>query len=166
LSLLNEFSNFVQGFAYIATEQCERTIQEIQKLSKPNQPSIQMISRENKRTPTLFKTNSFTASAQEIVHTYGIARYQEANPGLFTCITFPFLFGVMFGDVGHGLALLLFAVILCARQEEVATWKYLNAFLPHRYMLLLMGFFSLYCGLIYNEYLSINLNLFGSCYQP
>jgi vacuolar-type H+-ATPase subunit I/STV1 len=76
LSLLNEFSNFVQGFAYIATEQCERTIQEIQSLSKPNQPSVQMISRQSKRPPTLFKTNSFTATAQEIVETYGTARYQ------------------------------------------------------------------------------------------
>ena len=32
---------------------------------------------------------------------YGVPRYKEANPMIFTIVTFPFLFGVMFGDVGH-----------------------------------------------------------------
>lgn len=29
-------------------------------------------------------------------------RYREINPGVFAVITFPFLFGVMFGDILHG----------------------------------------------------------------
>lgn len=37
---------------------------------------------------------------------------------------------------------------------------------PHRYMITLMGFFSTYCGLIYNDYLSIPIDFFGSCYDP
>ena len=36
---------------------------------------------------------------------YGVPKYKELNPGIFNSITFPFLFGVMFGDVGHGLML-------------------------------------------------------------
>lgn len=35
-----------------------------------------------------------------------------------------------------------------------------------RYFLLLMGIFSTFCGLIYNDFLSIPLNLWGgSCYN-
>ena len=29
------------------------------------------------------------------MYSYGVPAYKEANPGLFTCVTFPFLFGVM-----------------------------------------------------------------------
>merc|ERR1740139_1752960 len=52
--------------------------------------------------PTHFGTNKFTYGYQEFVNTYGIPRYREANPALFTAATFPFLFGVMYGDIGHG----------------------------------------------------------------
>jgi V-type H+-transporting ATPase subunit a len=55
--------------------------------------------------PSFFRTNDFTWPFQEIVNTYGVPRYGEVNPGLFTITTFPFLFGVMFGDIGHGFLL-------------------------------------------------------------
>ena len=56
--------------------------------------------------PTFFKLNEFTWSFQEITNTYGVPDYKEVNPSLFSIITFPFLFGVMFGDIGHGFLLL------------------------------------------------------------
>jgi len=39
-----------------------------------------------------------------------MARYKEINPGLFAVIFFPFMFGIMFGDIGHGGVLLAVAI--------------------------------------------------------
>jgi hypothetical protein len=49
----------------------------------------------------------------------GIARYREANPAVFTIITFPFLFAVMFGDIGHGILMLMFGAFLVAREKRL-----------------------------------------------
>jgi V-type H+-transporting ATPase subunit a len=52
--------------------------------------------------PTYHKTTMFTSCFQAIVDAYGVARYREVNPGVFTIVTFPFLFAVMFGEGGRG----------------------------------------------------------------
>lgn len=105
--------------------------------------------------------NEFTAPFQQIVDTYGVPRYQEVNPALYAIPVFPFLFGVMFGDIGHGGVLLAFALFLTLSKNAQ---KMLPDIHEIRYLLLLMGIFSFYSGWIYNEFFSIPLNIFGSCY--
>jgi len=41
-----------------------------------------------------------------------VASYKEINPAPFYMVTFPFLFGVMYGDVGHGFLLLMTGLAL------------------------------------------------------
>jgi V-type H+-transporting ATPase subunit a len=113
--------------------------------------------------PTYFKLNDLTAPFQLIVNTYGIPRYREANPALFAIVSFPFLFGVMFGDIGHGLLLFLFGLYLVMNNNNLS--PSLRLFGRARYLFLFMGFFAFYAGWMYNDFLSIPLNVFGSCYD-
>ena len=99
------------------------------------------------------------------MNTYGIPRYQEVNPALFAIIFFPFLFGVMFGDIGHGGVLFAIGIILTKNYEDLKKKDGFKDLLIARYLLLLMGFFAFFAGFIYNDFLSLPFNLFGSCFE-
>eukprot|EP01032_Pedospumella_encystans_P019110 gene19110-21736_t len=117
--------------------------------------------------PTHFHTNKYTWAFQEFVNTYGIPRYQEINPALFTAATFPFLFGVMYGDIGHGTILALaglYLILTESRANDRGMDEMLAGIYSARYMLLAMGVMAMYAGLVYNDYFSLGLDLFGSKY--
>eukprot|EP00161_Ancyromonas_sigmoides_P021363 TRINITY_DN6321_c0_g1_i1.p1 TRINITY_DN6321_c0_g1~~TRINITY_DN6321_c0_g1_i1.p1 ORF type:complete len:938 (-),score=485.54 TRINITY_DN6321_c0_g1_i1:68-2812(-) len=115
--------------------------------------------------PTYFPSNKFTKPYQAIIDAYGMATYGEINPAVFTMVTFPFLFAVMFGDLGHGSLMTLYAIYLIRNENK---WNVKN--MPEmirmtfhgRYMLILMGLFAMYTGLLYNEFFSLPIDIFGS----
>merc|ERR1719319_2168463 len=115
--------------------------------------------------PTFFETNKFTYCFQSIIDTYGVPRYREYNPTCPSIITFPYLFAMMYGDCFHGNCVFWTAVWLIynegwletSKRNELLDWLYCG-----RYLLLLMGFFSVYHGFIYNEVISLSFSLFGN----
>lgn len=101
-----------------------------------------------------------------VVDNYAVPSYKEINPAVFTIVSFPFLFGVMYGDIGHGSVLLAISLFLIAfGRGLVGSFEQLKDVFEFRYMLFLMAFFSVYCGLMYNDFMSLPLNLFDSCYS-
>ena len=115
--------------------------------------------------PTYFPTNKVTAVFQGIVDAYGIGRYREVNPTVFTIVTFPFLFAVMFGDFGHGVLMLLAATYLVRNEKKLGEkplQEIMQMMFDGRYCILLMSIFSIYTGLLYNECFSVPMNWFGT----
>ena len=107
-----------------------------------------------------------TALFQLIIDTYGVPTYKEANPNPIQIITFPFQFGMMFGDMGHGSVILLFGLFLTLGEPWLKNGKgFLKSMVPMRYLLLFMGMSATFCGFCYNEFFSLPLNLFDSCYK-
>lgn len=113
--------------------------------------------------PTFYRSNSVMYPFQLLVDTFGIPRYMEANPALVATIMFPFLFGIMYGDIGHGLILFIFACYVCFNAEKIRNTRDhpLKGMVDVRYMFLLMGFFSIYAGFMYNDFLAVGHDFFG-----
>ncbi|KAK6748445.1 hypothetical protein RB195_001209 [Necator americanus] len=116
--------------------------------------------------PTYNRTNKFTAVFQGIVDSYGIASYRELNPAPFTIISFPFIFACMFGDLGHGILMFLAGLYLVVREKNLIDRnikdEIFGMFFGGRYIILLMGIFSIHAGLLYNDLFAKSFNIFGT----
>ncbi|KAJ3823021.1 V-type ATPase, V0 complex, 116kDa subunit family [Lentinula raphanica] len=124
--------------------------------------------RTQKTPPTFNRTNKFTEGFQTIMDSYGVACYQEVNPGLFAVITFPFLFAVMFGDIGHGFIIFTAALYMILAERKLARadlGEISGQFFYGRYIILLMGLFSMYTGLMYNDIFSKSLHIWHSAWD-
>ncbi|KAG2471460.1 VPP2 ATPase, partial [Polypterus senegalus] len=87
-----------------------RALEEGSRKSSATVPSFVNRIPTTETPPTLIRTNKFTSGFQNIVDAYGVGNYREVNPAPYTIITFPFLFAVMFGDLGHGILMFLFSL--------------------------------------------------------
>ncbi len=77
--------------------------------------------REGKlHVPVKLKNISIIKPFELITETYGIPAYQTLDPTPILGLSFLFMFGMMFGDVGHGLILSLVGTLLAfkAKQES------------------------------------------------
>lgn len=68
---------------------------------------IENESTEVEDPPTKISHNRFISPFEELTKLYGLPHYDEVDPTFLMALTFPLIFSLMFGDVGHGLILLV-----------------------------------------------------------
>ncbi len=78
---------------------------------------------ESSVTPTLMKNRPFIRAFETITLTQGPPKYSEVDPTPFIMFTFPIFYGIMFGDLGHGIILALFGILLYIRgNNSIKKW--------------------------------------------
>ena len=163
--------DLLDGEVWIPEEKLELVQEAINKISSKNPNKLTAVlsdfdELESTKPPTYLKVNDFTMPFQMIVSEYGVPRYREVNPGLFTIITFPFMFGVMFGDIGHGSLILILSIWLCLKKDEILkTMPDFKMLVKTRYFFLMCGFFAFFNGWIYDDFFATTLGIFGTCYE-
>ncbi|HTX92305.1 MAG TPA: V-type ATPase 116kDa subunit family protein [Anaerolineales bacterium] len=100
--------------------------------------------------PVALRNPGLLGAFQALVTTYSRPRYEEIDPTVLMTITFPLLFGAMFGDVGHGLLLLALGWLLASKKV-----KALKSMSGLGSIILACGAVAMVFGLLYGS-------LFGS----
>lgn len=110
-------------------------------------------------TPTMMSHNPIFRPFETLTKMYGTPSYSEIDPTAFLFFTFPFLFGIMFGDIGHGFVLVLSGLI-----GAIAFRKRSGGIYNFSWIIFWCGCWAMLGGLLYGEFfgteeiLGISLN--------
>ncbi len=111
--------------------------------------------------PTIMKNNFFMRPFETITKLYGVPAYSEIDPTPFLAITFPLLFGLMFGDIGHGIILIISGLIGAIVYRNKKSRDFLN----FCWIILYCGIGSILAGILYGEFFGMhNIELFGTVF--
>ncbi|MHA1986380.1 MAG: V-type ATP synthase subunit I [Promethearchaeota archaeon] len=109
-------------------------------------------------TPSVMKNVSFFRPFETITKMYGTPTYSEIDPTPILAFTFPILFGLMFGDIGHGLTLifagLIGTIILRKKSRDTRNMAWIIFY---------CGVAAFFVGFLYGEYFGLhNIEIFGN----
>ncbi len=62
--------------------------------------------------PTKLKQSWWITPFQALIGQYGLPQYSEFDPGMLFALSYTLMFGMMFGDVGHGGVIIILAWLL------------------------------------------------------
>ena len=106
------------------------------------QPEALAAARSTLKVPILYRNPILLRPFQRLVEVYGVPSYSEIQPTAFFAVSFLLMFGLMFGDVGHGLVLLAAGYLL---------FRYAPRFLDYAILLMEAGAASTAFGVLHGS---------------
>lgn len=93
------------------------------------------------KPPTKLKNPKIFKPYEMYVKMYGLPNYREMDPTIFVAITYSFIFGIMFGDAGQGICLMIGGLLL---------YKYKHVALAG--IIAAAGVFSTFFGIMFGSF--------------
>lgn len=81
---------------------------------------IEGSAEQERQIPTLLQNPPFLMPFQRLMSVFGLPAYEQVDPTFIVGLIFLLMFGMMFGDVGHGLVLALIGVWFSRKGDEGA----------------------------------------------
>jgi V/A-type H+-transporting ATPase subunit I len=111
---------------------------------------------EHIEEPIFFKTPSFLEPFVKLLYAYGVPLHHEINPVMLMVITFPFVYGIMFADIGHASIMAIGGILLAiARRQLIKKGRRMDGILgmviSAGELLALCGAFGVFWGFIFGE---------------
>ncbi|MHA1562592.1 MAG: V-type ATPase 116kDa subunit family protein, partial [Promethearchaeota archaeon] len=116
-SLIEKFKGNIRIISHILEDQPnEKSKSEVKRIHGTESEEYNIEDEEEIKTelvvPSLVKPNKLFKPFTLLTRLYGITNYSELDPTPIVAITYPLLFGLMFGDVGQGLVLFLLGLFM------------------------------------------------------
>ncbi|MEM2739798.1 MAG: V-type ATPase 116kDa subunit family protein [Candidatus Bathyarchaeia archaeon] len=112
------------------------------------------------KPPSLIRRSRFLEPFGKIVDSFGFPSYNEIDPTLFVMLSFALLFGVMFGDIGHGLILLASGLILHLIREKIDIGSDLIRYIfSGSTLYIVCGLSSILSGMLFGEFLGYKVDV-------
>ncbi|MHA1670295.1 MAG: V-type ATP synthase subunit I [Promethearchaeota archaeon] len=111
-------------------------------------------------TPTLMMHNRLIRPFETLTKMYGTPSYSEVDPTAFLFITFPLIFGIMFGDIGHGMVLIISGIVggILFRKREGDLRNFC-------WIIFWCGWWAIFGGFLYGEFFGSE-EIFGYPLKP
>ncbi len=102
--------------------------------------------------PTLVKIPGWTQPLQSIIDNFGMPSYGETNPLPFMILTFPLIYGLMFGDIGEGLLFLAFGLFLLnLKRRKVKVFEIGQIFVNGAELVVMLGIAVTIFGFVFGD---------------
>ncbi len=141
---------------WIPEEKVEEAIKKIEEASN-GFASVEEVEEEHKEeAPVFFKTPGFLEPFVKLLYAYGAPLSHEINPVILMTITFPFVYGIMFADIGHASIMAIGGVLLAIAKRQlmkkgVKMDGILGMVISAGELLALCGAFGVFWGFIFGE---------------
>jgi V/A-type H+/Na+-transporting ATPase subunit I len=120
---------------------------------------IQLTREQLSEAPTFYDNPRLVKPFEYIMKLISPSKYQEIDPSPIMALFFPFFFGVMVGDIGYGLIILAFAVIVKLKFKKEEWIQNLSS------ILIISSIPAIFFGFLFGEFFG-NLGEMMGWIQP